>query len=110
MILVHRPFITRRFLATAQRQWPAPQPEFFVTSAKYTFVEYLAREDENDLADRSMAAMLRYYGQLDEYFEKGFATHQPKNAKAEAAFRRLIAAGFEPLAQNDDLSTEKFAK
>ena len=29
VILVHKPFMTRRFLATAEAQWPKPQPEFF---------------------------------------------------------------------------------
>ncbi|MFZ2560369.1 MAG: hypothetical protein WAW91_01935, partial [Candidatus Nanoperiomorbaceae bacterium] len=105
IILVHRPFMTRRCLATAEVQWPDPKPEFYVTSARYNFEDYLSREDKDyGLAERTMLPMLK------DYYLKGFSSKQPKNPEAEAAFQRLVARGFMPLPQNETLATTKFTQ
>lgn len=111
IILVHRPFMTRRFLATAEVQWPDPKPEFYVTSARYNFEDYLSREDKDyGLAERTMLSMLKDYRAINDYYLKGFSSKQPKNPEAEAAFQRLVARGFMPLPQNETLATTKFTQ
>jgi len=40
IILVHKPYMTRRFLATAEAQWPYPRPRLYVTSQPTTLEAY----------------------------------------------------------------------
>ncbi len=108
IILVHRPFMTRRFMAAAEAQWPQPQPKFYVTSANYDFMGYFSRESKNDLAERSLAAMLKDYASIKEYAGLGFQSRQPFLKAAENAYRRLVEDGFKPMKRNEDLATKSF--
>jgi uncharacterized SAM-binding protein YcdF (DUF218 family) len=94
VILVHRPFMTRRFKATAQAQWPTPQPHFFVTSAEYTIEEYYERDRALGLGQRMLYSMLGDYERITTYAEIGWQTPEPPSPTAEAAYQRLIAHGF----------------
>lgn len=93
-ILVHRPFMTRRFKAAAEAQWPKPQPNFFVTCVDLSFLDYLAIDEGLGLANRMIESMLGYYKRVTEYVEKGWQTPQPKDESAEKAFRALKERGF----------------
>ncbi len=110
VILVHKPYMTRRFKATAEKQWPTPQPNFYVTSINENFREYMQREKAISLAKRTIASMLGDYQRIDEYAAKGFQTAQPFSQEAENASRRLRKRGFSAKTQDSTLSTENFAK
>lgn len=94
IILVHRPFMTRRFKATAEAQWPRIKPKFYVTSVDEDFDRYLEREETDQLRERTMKSILGDYKRISDYAEKGWQTPQPKNEEAENAFNVLIKAGF----------------
>jgi uncharacterized SAM-binding protein YcdF (DUF218 family) len=94
VVLVHKPYMTRRFKATAEAQWPQPQPNFFVTSVADNFEEYLERERKGGFLERTLWSMPGDYQRMTEYAKKGWQTPQPPNENAEKAFRALQKAGF----------------
>jgi hypothetical protein len=93
VILAHKPYMTRRFKATAQAQWPQPQPKFYVTSVKDDFYEYLDRERKGGFLERTLWSMPGDYKRMSEYAKKGWQTPQPKDNKAERAFHALEKSG-----------------
>jgi len=94
VILVHKPFMTRRFLATALAQWPNPQPKFYITSAKTTLRNYYNLFKKiNDDSNLMIDLILKDYAHLKEYPELGWSTPQPLSPTAESAYSRLIATG-----------------
>ncbi|MCL2094671.1 YdcF family protein [Candidatus Saccharibacteria bacterium] len=97
VILVHRPFMSRRFKATAEAQWPSdPKPKFYATSADYNFCEYYEIDQGLGLYDRMLWSMLGDYERITTYAEKGWQTPQPVSPEAEAAYQRLLARGYSP--------------
>lgn len=95
VILVQKPYMTRRFLATAEAQWPAPQPRFYVTSQPTTLRQYyqLNQTVYGD-GQRMVTLMLGDYERLKTYPAKGFLTQQPTSSTAESAWQALIERGF----------------
>ncbi len=105
IVLVHKPYMTRRFLATAEAQWSKPQPEFSVTCVGDDFSEYLSREESLGLGDVMLRSMLKDYSVIKTHVELGYQTPQPLSAAAEKAYQRLINQGFEEQVINHSLST-----
>lgn len=97
VVLVHKPFMTRRFLATAEAQWPAPQPNFFVTSVDMTLADYFRMHHQAYPDDpcRMIRSMLGDYARIKSYPAQGFSSAQPVSDEAEQAYRRLLDLGFE---------------
>lgn len=89
IILSHKPYMTRRFSATAEAQWPAPQPRFYATSINVSFQEYIAIEEKRGLANDTLRLILNDYRSIIEYPKKGFQTKQPLSAEAQKAFQIL---------------------
>lgn len=108
VILVHKPYMTRRFLATAQAQWSNPLPAFYVTSVNDSFEEYLAREEKMGLADTMLRSILKDYAVMKTHPSLGYQTPQPIDEKAEVSYRQLIEDGFSAQLINDDLATHRF--
>ena len=96
IILIHKPFMTRRFLATAQAQWPAPQPNLYVTSQPTTLKEYnaLITSLYGIESERMIYLMLGDYERMKSYPAKGFSTRQPESLEADAAYEELVNRGF----------------
>lgn len=96
VILVHKPFMTRRFLATAQAAWPQPQPQFFVTSIDMPLREYFVVHHQAYPDDplRMVRAMLGDYERIRDYPKLGYLTEQKFSETADRAYRALIASGF----------------
>ncbi len=94
VILVHKPYMTRRFLATAEAQWPSPQPELFVTSQPTTLREYYLLNCRVASGRQMIEMMLGDYQRIKEYPAKGFSTEQPFSEAAEKAFQSLVKRGF----------------
>ena len=108
VVLVHRPFMARRFLATAEAQWPSPQPRFYVTSANYSFDDYLELDESKGLGNRMLLSILKAYATFKTHPSLGFMSSQPFSPRAEAAYSRLVEAGFVPPRPMDSLSSDKF--
>ena len=96
VVLVHKPFMTRRFLATAPAQWPKPQPELFVTSIDMSFRDYFRMHHQAYPDDplRIVRSMLGEYERIKSYPSQGLSSEQPASPEAERAYRQLLTAGF----------------
>lgn len=85
--------MTRRFLATAEAQWPQPQPKFFTTSLSTTLKEYFdlyskLHDGSNEIM---IGLMLGDYQRTKDYVDLGFSVVQPKSADADMAFDEFIS-------------------
>lgn len=96
VILVHKPFMTRRFLATAQAAWPQPQPQFFATSIDMPLREYFVVHHQAYPDDplRMVRSMLGDYERIRDYPKLGYSTKQEFSEVSEAAYQALIERGF----------------
>lgn len=94
VILIHKPYMTRRFLATAQAQWPTPQPHFYVTSQPTSAREYYDAYEQSDDENKMIEMMLGDYERLKTYPAQGLTTEQPHSQQAEGAYQELLARGF----------------
>lgn len=91
VILVHKPYMGLRFLATAEAQWPTPQPEFYATCQDISFDKYCEEHGLHNVAHKMLGDMKR----MSSYAEEGYQTHQPISAESKLAYERLVSAGFE---------------
>jgi uncharacterized SAM-binding protein YcdF (DUF218 family) len=89
IVLVHKPYMTRRFKATALAQWPQPQPNFYVTSVRDNFDEYMKREQVGGFLERTLWSMPGDYKRIVDYTKKGWQTGQPTDKNAQEAYERL---------------------
>lgn len=90
VILVHKPYMSRRFFATAVAQWPKPQPQLFVTHEQISFEDYCQREG----SDEVIWKMLGDFKRMDEYVAKGFQSLQSIPIETQTAYDDLIARGY----------------
>lgn len=105
VVLIHKPYMTRRFIATAEAQWSKPLPEFSVTSINEGFEQYLQREESLGLAETMLRSMLKDYAVIKTHPEQGYQTPQPIDEEAENAYHRLLSQGFEEQIINNALAT-----
>jgi uncharacterized SAM-binding protein YcdF (DUF218 family) len=91
IILIHKPYMSRRFFATALAQWQQPQPTFFVTHEQISFEEYCQRETK-DIVVRSM---LGDFKRMNEYVDKGFQVAQPITPQSQDAYEELLKRGYQ---------------
>ncbi len=91
MILVQKPYMERRALATFQKQWPGPEIDIRVTSPQIAFEDY-------PNADISLEDVIHIMiGDLQRiriYPAKGFQTYQEIPANVWQAYEQLVAKGF----------------
>lgn len=83
-ILVQKPYMERRTLATFAKQWPASYQQVCVTSPKSTFCDYF--NDEIDL-DTTVRAMLGDFERIKVYPALGFQTEQEIPACVEHSYQ-----------------------
>ena len=97
IILVHKPFMTRRFLATAEVQWPQPQPEFYIPCIDMSVCDYFRMHHQAypDDPGRIVRSMLGEYERIKTYPGRGFIAKQSTSELAERAYKKLINQGFE---------------
>jgi uncharacterized SAM-binding protein YcdF (DUF218 family) len=88
-ILVHKPYMERRALATVQRYWP--ELEVVISSPRINFKEYAT--DEIPLAEL-IQIMAGDFQRILIYPEKGFQTKQGVTPEAVQAFEYLRRHGF----------------
>lgn len=91
VILVHKPYTSLRFLATAQAQWPNPQPQLYITCQNISFEDYCEIHGIEEAAYKMLGDMKR----MDEYVGEGYQTYQFISDEARAAYRQLVLDGIE---------------
>jgi len=91
VILVHKPYMSRRTYATFKAQWPDPSTACFVVPSDVTLEEFF----EADGTEQTIRSMLADYYCIKAYPEKGWQIPQEVSPKAEAASQYLISKGYE---------------
>lgn len=90
VMLISKPYMERRAYATARKVWP--QVEVVCASEPLTFDDYLKSiGDEKLVIDMLVGDLQR----VIEYPTFGFAVAQDVSEDVEAAYRRLLGAGFD---------------
>lgn len=89
IILVHQPYMSRRFLATAQAQWPAPQPAFITRHETISIVEYSFRHGYNETIRKTLGDFSR----MEKYAKKGHQAHHDIPAEVKAAYWEMAERG-----------------
>jgi uncharacterized SAM-binding protein YcdF (DUF218 family) len=97
IILTHIPYMTRKFKATAEKQWPfESKPEFFATSIDVDFANYRAIEQSRGqvVAVRTLPSILHDFRAVCDFAKTGFGVIQDVPREVMAAYERLIGRGF----------------
>ena len=89
-IMVQKPYMERRVLATAQVHWT--DKEFVVTSPPISCAGYLCGHLPRDAVIQHIVGDFQ---RVKVYGENGFQTPQEIPAEAWAAFERLVALGYD---------------
>ncbi len=89
-IMVQKPYMERRVLATALRQWPGI--DFVVTSPPITCADYLSGELPRDAVIQHIVGDLQ---RVKVYGENGFQAPQEIPARVWDAFEQLVALGYD---------------
>lgn len=90
VILIHKPYMSLRFLATAEAQWPVPQPKFYATCQNISFDKYCEIHGLRNVAHKMLGDMKR----MGSYIKEGYQTYQPMSDESQLAFQKLVSAGF----------------
>jgi uncharacterized SAM-binding protein YcdF (DUF218 family) len=89
-IVVQKPYMERRSLATFEKNWPSKQ--FVVTSPQITFEDY---PTEDIPLEKVVNIMVGDLQRIKIYPEKGFQTYQEIPDDVWQAYERLVALGFD---------------
>lgn len=89
-IVVQKPYMERRSLATFEQNWPGKQ--FVVTSPQIAFEDYPTAEIPLENVINIMVGDLQ---RIKIYPAKGFQTYQHIPQEVWQAFERLVALGFD---------------
>lgn len=91
-ILVQKPHMGRRTLATFEKQWPGPMCEIFVTSPRVSLLDY-PNDHVGDLND-VITVVLGYFQRMMEYVNAGFQSYQHIPNDVWIAHKILLDSGF----------------
>jgi uncharacterized SAM-binding protein YcdF (DUF218 family) len=93
-ILVQKPYMERRALATFERYWP--EKRAVVTSPQFSFDEYLKNHSNGALSeDEIVCIMVGDLQRIRLYPERGFQIPQEIPGEVWAAYEALVAAGYD---------------
>ena len=87
VILVHKPYMSRRFLATAEAQWPAPQPEFITRHQAMTLTEYSLKHGRGETIRRTLGDFSR----MAKYAKKGYQAVHDIPLEVQQAFEIMAS-------------------
>lgn len=90
VILVQKPYMERRTLATGQVQWP--QRELIVTSEPVSYADYINRDIPRDSFINIMVGDLQ---RIKIYGDNGFQTKQEIPAEVWSVYEQLVQIGFD---------------
>jgi uncharacterized SAM-binding protein YcdF (DUF218 family) len=91
MILVQKPYMERRTLATFLKQWPGEKTEVFVTSPRIPFESYPTKEIP---VEQVIGIMVGDLYRIKEYPAKGFQVPQEIPPPVMAAAEELVRRGY----------------
>ncbi|HEU5121835.1 MAG TPA: YdcF family protein [Candidatus Saccharimonadales bacterium] len=86
VILVHTPIASRRFYATALKQWHIPQPTFISRHEEVDFTAYCQRPGMEDTIPR----MLGYFERMHSHVHRGFQAPQDIPLEVQQAYDTLV--------------------
>ena len=91
---VHQPFMERRIFAAMGVYWP--ELRFTVTSPQVTIPEYLADAKKQGITENAaVSVIVGDFQRMDLYAKKGYQLPQEIPEEAWAAFRQLVALGYD---------------
>lgn len=91
---VHQPFMERRIFAAMGIYWP--ELRFTVTSPQETIPEYLADAKKQGITENAaVSVIVGDFQRMDLYAKKGYQLPQEIPEEAWAAFRQLVALGYD---------------
>ncbi len=85
-ILVQKPFMERRAIATFEKQWQSAYSHLQVSSTAHPFFEYI---NEDMTLMMVLEALLEDYSRVKDYPEKGFQTEQVIPEHVESSYQAL---------------------
>ena len=86
-ILVQKPFMERRAIATFEKQWQSPYTQLQVSSAALPFFEYI---NEDMPLMMVLEALMEDFSRVKSYPEKGFQTEQNIPPQVESSYQFLL--------------------
>jgi uncharacterized SAM-binding protein YcdF (DUF218 family) len=89
VILVHKPYMARRFLATAEAQWIDPQPDFIIRHEAISLTEYTLKRGTSETVRKVMGDFQR----MRPYAKKGYQSAQVIPDEVQAAYDTLLYRG-----------------
>lgn len=89
VILVHKPYMSRRFLATAQVQWPEPRPDFITRHQIMPLTEYILKHGRGEVIRKALGD----FNRMAKYAKKGFQAHHDIPAEVQEAYDIMAARG-----------------
>ena len=91
---VHQPFMERRICAAFGVYWP--EVRLTVTSPQVTIPEYLKRAQDQGLTQKAaIDVIVGDFQRMDVYAKLGYQLPQHIPEEAKAAFRELVAMGYD---------------
>ncbi|UYI48224.1 YdcF family protein [Vibrio natriegens] len=87
VILVQKPFMERRAIATFEKQWQSPYSQLQVSSTAHPFFEYI---NEDMPLMMVLEALMEDYCRVKTYPEKGFQTEQVIPENVESSYQALL--------------------
>jgi uncharacterized SAM-binding protein YcdF (DUF218 family) len=90
-LLVQKPYMERRALATFEKLWPRPGKRISVTSPQISFEDY---PNENISKEHVIHIMVGDLQRIRVYPPKGFQIEQEIPDEVWAAYERLVALGY----------------
>ncbi len=88
-LLIHKPFMTRSFLATAEVQWSGTAPKFIVQHTQTGLIESTLRSGRGDV----FRSILGEFQRIRSYGKKGYQSVQDVPNSAQIAYDTLIWRG-----------------
>lgn len=89
VILIHKPFMSRRFLATAEAQWPSPQPRFIARHEAISMKDYESKYGRAGM----IRGILGDFNRIEKYAKSGHQSPQFIPKKVRHAFEIMAWRG-----------------
>ncbi|MGI2921565.1 YdcF family protein [Vibrio diabolicus] len=86
-ILVQKPFMERRAIATFEKQWQSPYSQLQVSSTAHPFFEYI---NEDMPLMMVLEALMEDFSRVKSYPERGFQTEQNIPQQVESSYQVLL--------------------
>ncbi|WP_029815904.1 YdcF family protein [Vibrio parahaemolyticus] len=87
IILVQKPFMERRAIATFEKQWQSPYSQVQVSSTAHPFFEYI---NEDMPLMMVLEALMEDFSRVKSYPEKGFQTKQDIPNQVDSSYQVLL--------------------